>query len=113
MFLLLFPAAENLLPAIDQDCFIFRLAWFLPFFHQFQGFCFQFFMKRTSKKYHAKFCNISTLSLSSTDEITWIGSVGCFHCPYSTSKIAQPLFAIISSKCTLCSSDIFKEPHVP
>lgn len=30
MFLLLFPAAENLLPAIDQDCFNFRLTWFFP-----------------------------------------------------------------------------------
>lgn len=29
MFLLLFPAAENLLPAIDQDCFNIRLTWFL------------------------------------------------------------------------------------
>lgn len=62
---------------------------------------------------HDKSYKISTLSLSSKDKVTWIVSVGYFDCPYNTSKIAQPLFAIISSKYTLCSSNIFKGPFVP
>lgn len=111
----LFPAAEKLSPVIYPELFNFILTWFCPL--HFSRFSLFFFFSTVwtdkTKKSHAKFSNIWKPSLLSADEVTWNVSVGCFYSPTRTSKPAQPLLPIISSKYTLYSSDIFKGPFVP